>query len=89
MVKELQNGALAQVKGMVRYRMVRLNPTRIDYLAQLQQLIDAYNAGRLDMYLFFEKLLQLAQSLSAEEQRGIAAARLQHRLLRAKVPLDL
>jgi type I restriction enzyme, R subunit len=65
------NKLRGQLNSKIR-QMVRLNPTRIDYLAQLQQLIDAYNAGRLDVDLFFEKLLLLAQSLSDEEQRGIA-----------------
>jgi type I restriction enzyme R subunit len=52
--------------------MVRLNPTRMDYLERLQQLIDDYNAGRDNVDVFFEKLLALTQALSQEEQRAIA-----------------
>jgi type I restriction enzyme R subunit len=53
-------------------RMVRANRARLDYLAKFQRLIDEYNAGSMNVELFFDKLLALAQELNAEEQRAIA-----------------
>ncbi len=52
-------------------RMVRLNRTRASYQARLRQLIAEYNAGSLNVEIFFEKLVTLAQELNAEEQRAI------------------
>jgi len=52
--------------------MVRLNPSRMDYLEEFQHLIDEYNNGEIDIEVFFERLLQFSQSLGEEEQRGIA-----------------
>ena len=53
-------------------RMVRANRARLDYLAKFQRLIDEYNAGSMNVELFFDKLLALARELNAEEQRAIA-----------------
>ena len=52
--------------------LARLNPTRIDWAERFQKLIDEYNAGSLNVEEFFEELKKFAQSLAAEEQRGIA-----------------
>ena len=52
-------------------RMVRLNRTRIDYLEQLQALIDEYNDGRIGVDQFFSRLVALAQTLNEEEQRAV------------------
>jgi type I restriction enzyme R subunit len=51
--------------------LARLNPTRIDYMERLQHLIDAYNAGSLNLEEFFRQLTQFARSLTAEEQRTV------------------
>jgi len=53
-------------------RMVRLNRSRMDYLTRLQYLIDDYNAGSMNVEVFFDKLLGLAQALNDEEQRTIS-----------------
>jgi type I restriction enzyme, R subunit len=53
--------------------MVTLNRARVDYLEKFQRMIDEYNAGSLNVEEFFERLVRFAQSLSAEEQRGVAA----------------
>jgi type I restriction enzyme, R subunit len=52
--------------------MVRLNRTRMDYLAKFQKMIDEYNAGSQNIEHFFAKLTAFAQELSEEEQRTIA-----------------
>ncbi|MFW6116459.1 MAG: type I restriction enzyme endonuclease domain-containing protein, partial [bacterium] len=53
-------------------RMVRLNPKRMDLLEQYRRMIEAYNAGSRNVEEFFEELIELAQRLDAEEQRGVA-----------------
>jgi len=52
-------------------RMVRLNRTRMNYLEQLQALIDEYNGGRISVDQFFSRLVALAQTLNEEEQRAV------------------
>jgi type I restriction enzyme R subunit len=53
-------------------KMIRLNPTRIDYLERFQRLLDEYNAGSLNVEQFFKQLVDFAKSLTVEEHRGIA-----------------
>ncbi len=53
-------------------RLVRLNPTRTDFKEKFQALIDAYNAGSLDAEEFLRQLVNFAQALSNEEQRGVS-----------------
>jgi type I restriction enzyme, R subunit len=52
-------------------QMVRLNRSRIDFLANLQQLLDEYNAGSMNVETFFDQLVALAQELNEEDQRTI------------------
>lgn len=52
-------------------RMVRLNRTRMDFLERFQQMIDAYNAGALNVEEFFRRLLELANDLKEEEKRAV------------------
>ncbi len=64
-----------RLKGIViakLTKMVRLNPTRIDYMERFQQLIDEYNAGSLNVEEFFNQLMAFARSLNTEELRGIS-----------------
>ena len=64
-----------KLKGTVAQKlmaMVRLNRTRMDYLARFQEMIDAYNAGSLNAEEFFQQLMDFARSLNEEEQRGIS-----------------
>jgi type I restriction enzyme R subunit len=53
-------------------RMIRLNPSRLDYQDRFQKLIDDYNAGSINLELFFAELMKLAQSLNEEEKRTIS-----------------
>lgn len=53
-------------------RMVRANPTRIDYMERFQALIDAYNSGSINVEEFFRRLMVFTHSLNDEEQRAIA-----------------
>jgi type I restriction enzyme R subunit len=52
-------------------QMVRLNQMRMNFMEEFQRLIDEYNAGDIDVDVFFEKLLQFSQRLGEEERRGI------------------
>ncbi len=53
-------------------RIVRLNRSRMDFLAEFQALIDEYNAGSRNVEELFEALVEFAQGLDEEEQRHIA-----------------
>ena len=69
-----RNTAAQQLRAALENRidrMARMNPTRIDYAAKLQDVIDRYNAGSLNIDSLFEVLKELAQSLSDEEQRHV------------------
>jgi type I restriction enzyme R subunit len=51
--------------------MVGQNRTRMDFLERFQAMIDEYNAGSLNAEEFFQQLVDFAQSLNEEEQRGV------------------
>jgi type I restriction enzyme R subunit len=53
-------------------RLAELNKSRIDYAERLEQTIAEYNAGAINVQLYFEELLKLAQELNAEEQRAVS-----------------
>jgi type I restriction enzyme R subunit len=53
-------------------QMVVLNRIRIDFVEKLQQMIDEYNAGSMNVQMFFDQLIDLARELSEEEKRHIA-----------------
>jgi type I restriction enzyme R subunit len=52
--------------------LMRLNRTRMDYAARLQELIDEYNSGAVNVEEFFKRLMVFAQALKQEEKRAIA-----------------
>lgn len=52
--------------------LVERNRTRLDFERRLQELIADYNAGAMNVQLYFEALMELAQALTKEEQRAIA-----------------
>jgi type I restriction enzyme R subunit len=52
-------------------RMIRTNSSRIDYAEKLQETIDKYNAGSLNIEAFFDALRKLAASLDEEETRHL------------------
>jgi type I restriction enzyme R subunit len=60
----------AAIKAMLE-RMVERNPTRTDYLARFEELIDSYNAGSRNIEEMFEELLALSRELSEEQQRHV------------------
>ncbi len=60
----------AAVKAQLE-RMVRLNPTRADYLAKFQELIEGYNAGSRNIEEIFKELLALSTILTEEQTRHV------------------
>jgi type I restriction enzyme, R subunit len=69
-----KNVELEQLRAAVRKQLdalVRANPTRADFLAKFEALIDAYNAGSRNIDDLFKDLLSLSRSLSEEEQRHV------------------
>ncbi len=53
-------------------QMIARNKSRIDYLEKFQRLIEEYNAGSLNVELFFKSLTDFVKELNEEEKRGIA-----------------
>ncbi len=60
----------AAVKAQLE-RMVRLNPTRADYLAKFQELIEGYNSGSRNIEEIFKELLALSTILTEEQTRHV------------------
>lgn len=52
-------------------RMVRQNPTRMNYADKLQEAINRYNSGAANIEQFFKELREVAASLTEEEQRHV------------------
>jgi len=72
-----KNIELEQLKAAIRAqlsRLVRLNKTRADYLAKLEELIESYNAGSRNIDELFRELMTLSRSLSEEQERLCARA---------------
>lgn len=64
-----------RLKGLVARKveeLVKLNRTRLDFYEKFKQLIEAYNAGTMNTEEFFQRLVDFAKSLDAEESRAMA-----------------
>ena len=53
-------------------QLVRMNRSRMDFMEKFQQMIDEYNAGAINVEMFFKRLVEFAQALNNEEKRSIA-----------------
>ncbi len=51
---------------------VRRNPTRVDLVERFQKLVDDYNAGSINVEVFFEELIALTKALSNEDARTVS-----------------
>ncbi|MDO8414203.1 MAG: type I restriction endonuclease subunit R [Gallionellaceae bacterium] len=72
--KKPTNTDVERLKAAVRAqleRMVRLNPTRADYLKKFQELIESYNAGSRNIDEIFKELLALSTILTEEQTRHV------------------
>ncbi|CAN5873467.1 type I restriction endonuclease subunit R [soil metagenome] len=61
----------AAIERKIAY-LAELNKSRIDYAERLQEVVDEYNRGALNVQLYFEELIKLAQSLKEEEKRAVS-----------------
>jgi type I restriction enzyme R subunit len=72
--KKPSNTDVERLKAAVRAqleRMVRLNPTRADYLQKFQELIEGYNSGSRNIEEVFKELLALSLVLTDEQTRHV------------------
>jgi len=69
--KRIEIERLKEAIGKKLRKMVLLNKIRIDYMEKFQKMIDEYNAGSMNIEVFFEQLLKFARGLDEEEKRGI------------------
>lgn len=53
-------------------RLVVLNRSRLDYLEKFKEMIDEYNSGASNVEMYFDRLVEFARDLTAEEKRTIA-----------------
>ncbi|MCP9491579.1 MAG: DUF3387 domain-containing protein [Solirubrobacteraceae bacterium MAG38_C4-C5] len=63
-----------RLTGQLRARIegaARRNPTRVDLVDRLRQLIDEYNAGSLNVDEMLRRLQSLSRELSEDEQRTV------------------
>jgi len=70
-----KNTEAERLRGRVNSKlkqMIKLNKARTDYQERLQRLIDEYNAGSLNIDLYFKALLKIARELNEEDQRAIS-----------------
>jgi type I restriction enzyme R subunit len=69
-----KNTDLEVLKAAVRAqmeRLVRLNKMRMNFQEKFEQLIEAYNAGSLNIEELFRELLELSRSLTDEQERHV------------------
>jgi len=65
----------ARLKGAIEIKvnaLARMNPTRMEWVKKFRDLIEAYNAGSLNVEKFFEQLVAFTKNLNEEERRGLA-----------------
>jgi len=70
-----KNTEAEKVKSAVARRlkeMVRLNRSRVNFLERFQDMVDAYNAGSVNIEEFFRRLMAFAEELEDEEKRSIS-----------------
>lgn len=75
---------LEVLRAAIRARldtMIRLNPTRIDFLTKFEELIAANNSGAANIDDLFRQLLDLTKDLGEEEQRHIRENLLEEELV--------
>jgi type I restriction enzyme R subunit len=68
-----KNVELEQLKASIRAqldKLVRLNRTRIDFVAKLEELIESYNQGSRNIEELFQELLALSKTLTREQQNN-------------------
>jgi type I restriction enzyme R subunit len=83
--RERKRTEVERLRGQLNAKvqaMIALNKARVDFAEKFQRMIDEPNAGSLNIEEFFERLVRFAQSLSAEERRGVAEGLTEEELAR-------
>ena len=70
--KQIEAERLRGSIGRKLSEIIPLNRIRMDYQERFEQIIAEYNAAAIDVDVWFEQLIALAEELNAEEQRTIA-----------------
>jgi type I restriction enzyme R subunit len=69
-----KNIELEQLKTAIRAqldKLIRLNKTRVDFLAKFEELIESHNAGSRNIEDLFARLVVLTRSLNDEQSRHV------------------
>ncbi len=73
--KQQKHIIVERLKGKINAKlkkMIRLNSMRIDFMEKFQKMIDEYNAGAIDIDVFFDRLVAFVEELNTEEKRHIS-----------------
>lgn len=66
-----------QLRALIERKLdnlIRLNPSRYDFLDRFQKMIEAYNSGALSIEELFAELVTLTKDLNEEEHRHLREA---------------
>lgn len=69
--KRAETNRLAQLLRQQAISSVMRNPTRYELVERIEKLIEAYNAGSVNIDEYLKRLINLSQTLSAEEERSV------------------
>ena len=69
--KRAETNRLAQLLRQQAISSVMRNPTRYELVERIEKLIEAYNAGSVNIDEYLKRLIDLSQTLSAEEERSV------------------
>ncbi len=69
--KRAETDRLAQLLRQDAVSAALRNPTRYELVERIEQLIDDYNAGSVNIDEYLRRLIELSQTLTHEEQRAL------------------
>lgn len=69
--KRAETDRLAQLLRQQATGAALRNPTRYELVERIEQLIDDYNAGSVNIDEYLRRLIELSQTLTAEEERTV------------------
>lgn len=70
--KHIEAEKLKNLLSQKLVEMARLNKMRSGFLDKFQQLVDEYNAGAINVEVFFSRLKDFAEDLNEEDKRAIS-----------------
>ncbi len=69
--KRAETDRLAALLRQRSIEAARRNPTRFDLVERIEELIETYNAGSLNIDEYLRRLVSLSKDLTTEEQRAV------------------